>query len=292
MSMQNKLRHLREKLGMSQRDLATIAGTSQQQIARIETGNQSVKLDLALVIAAALKADLGNVFPGTRKLLGRRKKRKDRDALVEMRCDPTAVSEFDAAGVDLNPATWILKLRMRGGAQLDFVCSTAEAQRIRRSLRKSDTGTPFIVFNSSVVAVALNLEHLLHYHELWDGNVSGDWHDDNVPRDEVAVYLSDSIEPLVFDVEADQGTPEDEDDEGQMRGLLFTLETFFEPGEFVSFRDVDGEDAFFRAEDIALLTIPLRVLDARLNETLLDADEYAEEDLPSESPQMPSNKIH
>lgn len=287
--MHNKLRHLREKLGISQRDLATIVGTSQQQIGRIETGNQSVKLDLALAVAAALKADLGNVFPGTRKLLGRGKKRKDRDALAKMHYDPEAVSEFEAAGVDLDPATWILKLRMRGGAKHDFVCSTAEVQRIRSNLQRDDTTPPFVVFTSSVIAVAMNLEHLMHYHELWDGNIANDWHDDDVPRDEVAVYMRDSAEPLVFDVGVDEGAPEDEDDEGQMRGLLFTLETFLEPGEFVSFCDVDGEVAFFRAADIALLTVPLRVLDTRLNDTLLDAEECLEEDLPSESPQTPSD---
>jgi DNA-binding XRE family transcriptional regulator len=280
--MENKIRHLREKLEMSQRDLALAVGTSQQQIARIETGNQAVKVDLALAIATALKTDLGSVFPGTRKLLGRGKKRKDRDALVEMHYDPKAVSEFESAGVDLDPATWILKLRMRGGSQLDFVCSTAEAQRIRRNLHRTETGTPFVVFDSAVVSVALNMDHLLHYHELWDGSVSSDWHDDDVPRDEVAVYLSDSAEPLTFDVEVDEGTPEDEDGEGQMRGMLFTLETFLESGEFVSFRDVDGEDAYFRAADIALLTVPLRVLDSRLNDTLLDAEEYQEEGLPPE----------
>ncbi len=287
--MENNLRRLREKLEMSQRDLALAVGTSQQQIARIETGNQSVKVDLALAISAALKTDLGIVFPATRKLLGRGKKRKDRDALVEMHYDPKAVSEFDSAGVDLDPATWILKLRMRGGSQLDFVCSTAEAQRIRRNLQRDGTGTPFVIFNSTAVAVALNLDHLLHYHELWDGHISSNWHDDDVPRDEVAVYLSDSAEPLVFDVDVDEGTPEDEGDEGQMRGVLFTLETFLESGEFVSFRDVDGEDAFFRAEDIVLLTVPLRVLDTRLNDAFLDAEEPLKEELPSAEPQASSD---
>jgi transcriptional regulator with XRE-family HTH domain len=289
--MENRIRQAREKLGWSQQQLAEAVGTSQQQIARIETGTQSVKLDIALGIAATLHADLGKLFPATRKLIGRGKKSKDRNALVELHDDPKAVAEFESAGVDLDPATWLLKLRLRGGTQLSFVCSTAEVQRLRQNLRARDSGTPFVVFRSPVVAVALNINHLTHYHELWDGHTSPDWHDDDVPREEVAVFFSDSSEPELFDVDVDVGLPSLEDDEGQMRGLLFTLETFLEPGEFVGFRDSDGEDAFLRAEDVALLSVPLRILDSRLNDALLEAEDQMmtdEEELAEVKVESPS----
>jgi transcriptional regulator with XRE-family HTH domain len=57
------VRHLRTTRGLSQRQLAQAAGTSQQQIQRIETGHQSVRFDLATCIADALHASLTNVFP-------------------------------------------------------------------------------------------------------------------------------------------------------------------------------------------------------------------------------------
>jgi len=284
--MENRIRQLREKAGWSQAQLANLVGTSQQQIARIEAGSQSVKVDLALAIASALKVDLGKLFPETRKLLGRGKRRKDRQALVELHYDPKAVGEFESAGVDLDPATWLLKLRMRGGANIEFVCSTAEAQRIRRNLHNRDSSTPFVVFHAPVVAVALNINHLMHYHELWDGQTATDWHDEDVPNEEIAVFFSDSPTPAVFDVDVDDGAP-GEDDEGQIRNLLFTLETFIEPGEFIQFRDADGEDALFRAEDIALMTVPLRIVNPALNEALIEAEneafgaEDSDEDAPS-----------
>jgi transcriptional regulator with XRE-family HTH domain len=276
--MENRIRQLREKVGLSQQALAELVGTSQQQIARIETGTQSVKLDLALRIALALKSDLGRVFPGTASLVGRGKSKKSRSELVELHYDAEALQKFDSAGVDLDPATWVLQLRMRARISLAFVISTADAMRLRRNIYNPDPSTPFFIFKSSQVAVALNLNHLFHYYELWDKHTPADWHDSNVSTEQVSVYLSDSRRPLRFDVVGDEGSPDDEDDEGQLRRLLGMLELSAEPGEFINFMDMDGEHAFFRAEEIAILTIPLRDLDARLNDALLDAEYGAEDD--------------
>jgi transcriptional regulator with XRE-family HTH domain len=275
--MENRIRQIREKVGLSQQALAELVGTSQQQIARIETGTQSVKLDLALRIALALKSDLGRVFPGTASLVGRGKSRKSRSELVELHYDAEALRKFDSAGVDLDPATWVLQLRMRGRINLGFVVSTADAVRLRRNIYNPDPSTPFFIFNSSQVAVALNLNHLFHYYELWDKHTPADWHDPDISTEQVSVYLSDSRKPIRLDVEVDEGFPDEEDERGQLRGILTMLQLSVEPGEFISFMDEDGEHAFFRAEEIAIMTIPLRDLDARLNDALLDA-EYGTED--------------
>jgi putative transcriptional regulator len=69
--MENRIRPLREARGWSQHDLATAAGTSQQQVARIEAGTQSVRLELALALAAALEAELAEVVPDARRPLAR-----------------------------------------------------------------------------------------------------------------------------------------------------------------------------------------------------------------------------
>lgn len=59
----NRIRVVREELGLSQQALATKIGTSQQQVQRIEAGMQSVRHDLALKICAALGTPIGKVFP-------------------------------------------------------------------------------------------------------------------------------------------------------------------------------------------------------------------------------------
>lgn len=132
--------------------------------------------------------------------------------------------------------------------------------------------TPFVVFNSNVVMVAVNLNHLMHYHELWDAHTPTEWHDEQVPLEEVGVFLCDSPEPLRFNVEVDEADAADEFDNGQLHNLIFTLENLVEPGEFIHFMDSDGEHAFFRAHDIAVLTVPLRLLNSTLNDDLLEAD--------------------
>jgi transcriptional regulator with XRE-family HTH domain len=271
--MKNRVRAMREKRGLTQRALADAIGTSQQQIQRLETDATSVKLDIALRVCDALEAELSQLFPGTRQLVGTGKQRKSRKELVELHYDSAALRTFNEAGIDLDPATWILKLRLRGGTTPTFVIATAEAERLRRNLEDRSSSSSFFVFNSSLVVVALNWKHLLHYHELWDGHVDADWHDPAISSEDVSVYLADSPTPLLFDAYPDEGDPQSDNDTGRLRGLLFELETFLEPGEFVSFMDTDGEHAFFRADDVALMTIPLRLVNEQLNADMVEAEE-------------------
>ena len=67
--IENQIKVLREKKGLSQRQLATLVGTSQQQIQRIETGKQSIRFGLALEVCKALEMPMETVFPQTKKVL-------------------------------------------------------------------------------------------------------------------------------------------------------------------------------------------------------------------------------
>lgn len=237
--MENRIRPLREARGWSQHDLATAAGTSQQQVARIEAGTQSVRLELALALAAALEADLAEVFPDARRPLARvRKKRAGR-----------------ARAGEPEPATWFLSLRLRGGTTLDFVAPSAVARALRERLAARAPASPFFVFESGPVALALNLDHLVHYHELWDGTGPDDWHDERVPEAQVAIFLAEGGAPLLFDA-GDRGSAGDAGAGAHPRDLLDLLDTAVRANEFVSFRDADGEEAFFRAGDVALISVP------------------------------------
>jgi transcriptional regulator with XRE-family HTH domain len=268
--MNNRIRSLREKRNLSQADLAQLAGTSQQQIQRFESGAQSVKLDVAARICVALETDLASVFPETAAVLTKSKAKTTAD-MLRLADDEQKVADLDAGGLDVDPVTWLLALRMRGGAKLTLPVSTADRYRLRRNIEDSRLHA-FFVCNSRSVSTAVNLNHLVHYHELFDpGHLDGDWEDQKVDREDVTIYLADSDQPLKFSVEPDE--PESSDDVGQMRHFLFMAETDVGEGEYLHFIDADGETAFFRASDVALVTVPLRVIDDAVRE-----DEEAEQE--------------
>lgn len=234
--MENRIRPLREARGWSQHDLATAAGTSQQQVARIEAGTQSVRLELALALAAALEAELAEVFPDARRPLARARKRRAGRA---------------RAG-EPEPATWFLSLRLRGGTTVDVVVPSAVARALRERLAARAPASPFFVFDAGPVALAVNLDHLLHYHELWDGTGPDDWHDERLPEAQVGIFLAEGGAPLLFDP-----APRDDATAGtHPLDLIDLLDTAVRASDFVSFRDADGEEAFFRAGDLALVSVP------------------------------------
>ncbi len=252
--MENRIRPLREERAWSQHDLATAAGTSQQQVARIEAGTQSVRLELALALAAALEAELAEVFPDARRPLARARKRR----------------AGRARSGEPEPATWFLSLRLRGGTALDFVAPSPIARALRERLAARAPSSPFFLFDSGPVSLALNLDHLVHYHELWDGTGPDDWHDERVPESQVAIFLAEGGPPLLFDA-GDASDASDATDAADARvaadasrrtagssprDLLDLLDTAVRSGEFVSFRDADGEEAFFRVGDVALVSMP------------------------------------
>lgn len=126
----------------------------------------------------------------------------------------------------------------------------------------------------------------MHCQVLWDGHVPEDWHDERVATEEVGVFLSDSSTQLSVSVDPDEIEPDDETD--VLQGLLLMLDTAVEPGEMIRFFDQDGEYAYFRAADVALLTVPLRLINPALDRALAER-EIGPEDEPEalELPTVP-----
>ena len=62
MDIDNKLGYLREKAGMSQTDLSKKTGISKHAISEIELCKMESKLKTALLIAAALKCKVEDIF--------------------------------------------------------------------------------------------------------------------------------------------------------------------------------------------------------------------------------------
>ncbi len=64
MEFNKKLKKLREEKGLSQAELAKMAGVSQTAISDVETGNKMPKLDTAMKICKALNVKLMDVVEG------------------------------------------------------------------------------------------------------------------------------------------------------------------------------------------------------------------------------------
>jgi transcriptional regulator with XRE-family HTH domain len=260
----NKIKELRQAKGLTQRDLAKAAKTSQQQIQRIEAGNQHARFDLATKISAALGEPISKVFPSTTLPLARMKKRGGK--LSEVYRDEKASDELEEAGIDMEPAVWTLKYSLRGGANGHFPISGPDMHRLSSILQREERGEDddFVVLPSADRQYALNLQHLVFCHFLFDPVshelVSAEEKDQSP---EVEFYLADRSEPLRFDVDPDTGSIDDDYAEGlsvQLQDLFYYAELGTN-GRRLKFVDVDGETAFFRPRDVAMFSVPLWLIE-------------------------------
>jgi transcriptional regulator with XRE-family HTH domain len=274
----NKIKELRLTKGFTQTDLAKAAGTSQQQIQRIEAGNQHVRFDLATRISAALDNPISKVFPSTALPLARMKKRASK--LSDG--DEKASDELEEAGIDTEPAVWTLKYSLRGGAKGQFPISGPDMHRLHSVLQhqESRVDDDFVVLPSNDRQYALNLKHLVFCHLLFDpvSHVSTKEEDKS---HEVEFYLADRSEPLRFLVDPDTGSIDDDYAEAeelcvQLQDLFYYAELGTE-GRRLKFVDVDGETAFFRPDDVAMFSVPLWLIEQDLSH----GEEGTESDTPA-----------
>lgn len=268
--MKNKIKVLREQKKLSQKRLAELIGTSQQQIQRIETGVHSVRFDLALSICDALETPLQTVFPETRKVVS--VARKTGRNLNHMWADRDLSRQMENAGIGMDPHTWYFRYRLRGGAEGILPLAGSDKDYLWHQLHRTDSENYFVVFDSGETRVLVNLNHLIYGHIVWevprialDDQHDGEWDalGFGLQGHTLSVYLVDSSSALYFTVEPDEPLEGDlMEDEGQFR-LLVSLVKFAlqeDTDEVFSF-DGDEEDTIFlRASDIAMIKIPWHVL--------------------------------
>lgn len=284
--MENRIKVLREQQKLSQKQVAEIVGTSQQQVQRIETGVQSIRFDLALRICEALETPLQTVFPETRKAVAIA--RKNGESLNTVWTDRNFSKEMEKAGVDTDPHTWYFRFRLRGGAEGILPVSGLESKHLWHALHRNDPDHYFVVFNSEETQVVLNLNHLIYGHIVWEEPDLTLIEEDNrdwdalgygLEDDPLSVYLADSPKPLYFSVEPDKPLEGDPmEDEEQFRQLVRLAEAGLqeETDEVISFLDDEGDTAFLRASDVAMIKIPLTVLYAGHWEEEEETDENKE----------------
>jgi transcriptional regulator with XRE-family HTH domain len=273
----NNIKKIRTAQGLSQRTLAKLAKTSQQQIQRIEAGKQTARLEVVVSICHALGETIDKVFPGTKKLLKKVNALPGaEDAWVAL-TDPAHEDEFEKAGIDSDPAIWTLKLLMTGGIEHCIQIPAPEKKRLFQVLQ-SETDD-FVLFSSLTSQVALNTRHLLFWHFLFDAPilVAKEEEESNA----VSVWFAGVHDPVTLGMEPDTAEmDEGEDRADQLQSALSFLEIDGNSEDMrISLVDEDGEEAFFRAPKISLFEVPLSLVDL-----IEDEDEEETQEAPSQPP--------
>ena len=271
------------KLDFTQRDLAELVGTSQQQIQRIETGKIAARLELASKLAAALKTPLPQLFPAAAKPLRKVVKAYQQRQLP----DDDEVHDLATAGIEADSRAWYFKIRLRGHKEsLQFEIAPSEQRWLFKKVQLEEPaaqGLTFVVFDTASERVAINARELLYCHFLFESAYFGQ---EETPQSssDVEVYFCGDADPLTFAVDPDDGDPEDEEDEGQFRGIFFGLELHPQEEDRLHYTDEDGEDVFIRTGDVALLRVPLLIVDPEFESEEEDFGipvEPSDPDLPS-----------
>ncbi len=263
--MKNRVQQFRKALKLSQRQLAEVVGTSQQQIQRIESGQIAAKLEMAAKLCATLQKPMEVVFPGATKAL----KSAEKEINTSHMLPDEAWQKLREAGIEGDPREWTFKVLLKGHKKpMLFKISSTEQSRLYSAVQgESDDSesASFIVFDTDDRRWALNLSELDFCHFLFDVFPSG------VVRDEpdvkgteedahsVVIHFTSGGSPVTLEVDSDD--PDEADGIGQCGHIFFMLEMDPQRSDRYRIIDSDGEDAFIRAGSIALLSVPLAVLE-------------------------------
>ena len=288
--MDQFIKQFRQEKKLSQRDLAKLTGTSQQQIQRLEAGISPIRLDLAVRICNALDLPMEKVFPTLSPVL---KKFPGRKLASEK-----ALEELSGAGIEIEGVIWTAEFGLRNGVAKQFTLPSAEKRRLEEFLRNweyhfgDQTGIPFFWFDSDRYSICVNLSQLVYSRFMFDGPgleaseaMSYEEVCDRAPH--IEVWMNGQREPLEFSAEPDEISDLEEEEEeqpesGQLEELLILLDSNMADDGFVSFMDNDGEDVYLRVADITMIAVPQWLLKPEL----LDGLEESEQE--ESSPQKPS----
>jgi transcriptional regulator with XRE-family HTH domain len=258
----NRIFEIRKTAKLSQRELAERAGTSQQQIQRVEAGIVAVRLDLAKRIADALQVKLADVFPG----LGVSAKIKKRKAQT--------VDDPELA-VDLDPRVWTARFFMFDGRMFDFEISSFDMGRLESIIESSKK--KFLVFNSRDKTVAINNAKIAACQFLFDPPFIRT-EESETKSYTLRCHLVSAISPLLFDIKPDTKLPEQDDGglESQAQRLFIDLDGA-EDEEVVDFYDADDERVWIRTSELVLMEAPLEYCEPSLFEKSMQGDDEDDE---------------
>lgn len=271
----NKIRELRKKLNLTQKQLANSAGTSQQQVQRLESGIQAARFDLALRICAALEAPMEVVFPETKKTIRRTVSKGE--TVGEMLKDKRAATELSAAGIDTDFDQWTLKHLLQSGHIAIHRIGSKEKDHVWNIVQSGkDSLIRFFVYDTDTHRIAINLSRLVFTHFLFDPPtvhiVGNDGKEE--ARDGVEVITAASKEAYAFGIDPDGSDLSDEPDadDAQLQHMFLMIELSHEDSDVIHFTDVDGETVFFQLDKVEMISVPLWAVEPKLFESEMEGD--------------------
>ncbi|EAA7007188.1 helix-turn-helix transcriptional regulator [Salmonella enterica subsp. enterica] len=256
--LQNNIKQLRTQLSITQRELAFMVGTSQQQIQRIESGKVAARLGLAQAICSALDKPLNAVFPGGENTL--------KKVRSQYSCSDEELENIATSGIEMDCNLWTVKLWLQG--QQDYLLlpiSSADKRRFYYYFQEQTAPNieRFFVFNSEQHRYALNIREVVFHQFLADGlptivDEEDDYEDDYF---NVHITLVNGGPVIPLSVESDAPQNEEAGDIGQLNAFFEMLDCEPETTDRYMITDEDGEDAFIRIGSIAMVRVALDVLD-------------------------------
>lgn len=271
MDVKNRARKLREKKGLSRKIVAAQIGIDDLALLRLEIGRSPIKIGTATRLATVLEAEIAEIFPAVRKHC------KDAsqtvvDQLIHKSNDDDVVRDLQATGLDIDYRSSFLTVGLRNGLHFTLPIWGADRDRFWNFVQAVDEDAPFFVFTSGSVEAIVNTTHMAYFRLTFEVHESRTtWEDPDLDKNQVTVYFAGFVKPLLFEPEPDEGDPDAEDDEGELRTMLFLAEAHVDENQVYILTDSDGEKLFLQAREIALMTIPEAAIEAgMLDEDPLD----------------------
>jgi DNA-binding XRE family transcriptional regulator len=261
--MENNLRKLREAAALSTVELSAKVGATALDLHRIELNRLLAPVQVARRVADALKKPIDAVFPGASEALAQFEKKTQQPGSVAK----DAFRRLREAGLEGDVRQHALLVLLRGHKQhMYFSVEPRDADRLFSVVQREEPhgSTQFICFHSADLCVAINLSKLVYIHFLWEGPapsvtiITADKADEEEdPAEIVRLFIDGDTSPIVLRAEPEDGC-DSESERNYLNDVFVKLDSgFLEPHERVHIVDEDGESAFFRVGDIALITAPL-----------------------------------
>lgn len=263
--MENKIRELRRKKGLSSKTIGQAVGTSQQHIQLIEKGLSCPDFDLSAKICKVVGASFQTVFPSTRQAIMSYRTRKDQNR--DLFQDSKFIEDMLSAGIDMSLEKWVFSYALRGGAKGNLPISSTEKKKLSDTVQGIFQTAAYAVFDAICDRILLNLDHLIFHRFLFEGQLPGSSRNKALQdkTNSVRIYVCDRATPFTLRAGPDTALLENSTgwEAAQLQSILMSAR-LAEKTNVLMIADKAGEVSFFKLRDVALMKIPLENIEIAL----------------------------